>query len=185
MNLIYLHGPPAVGKLTVARELLRLIPGSVLDNHASIDFARTVFDFGTPEFWQLAQAARFVATEHAAQSSLPNLICTACYSGPEDQPQFERLQAIVSASQGRLIPVYLFCDKATLDKRIGNADRIERRKLTSPEGLATFLARWHIGPVPQADCLHIDTSLQAADESARMICSHFRIELLNGPEISV
>lgn len=173
MNLIYLHGPPAAGKLTVAHELLRLISGRILDNHASIDFARTLFDFDTPEFWQLVHTVRLIATQQAAQSSLSNLICTACYSEPENRPQFERLQAIVSTRRGRLMPVYLFCDAATLNERVSNSDRAERRKLTSPEGLAAFMGKWNIVPVPHADCLSIDTSQRPAAESAQMICSHF------------
>lgn len=176
MNLIYLHGPPAAGKLTVARELLPLIACRILDNHASIDFGRVLFDFGTPEFWQLVEKVRFVAIELAAQSSLPNLICTACYSDPQDRAAFERLQAIVFANHGRLMPVYLRCDNATLSERISNPDRVERRKLTSQEGLAAFIAKWNIGPVPHAECFTVDTSLQTAVESANAICAHFGLE---------
>jgi hypothetical protein len=183
MNLLFLHGPPAAGKLTVARELLRLIPGRMLDNHASIDYSRTLFDFGTPEFWRLVQAIRVVTTEQAAQSALPNLICTQCYSEPEDHSHFERLQAIVSAYHGRLMPVFLFCDSATLNERVGNSDRAERRKLTSREGLAAFMEQWNIVPVTHPDCLKIDTSLQPASESAQSICTHFRLIKSSEPDV--
>jgi hypothetical protein len=50
MKLIFLHGSPAVGKLTVAKALLRLVQGRLVDNHAAIDLARTIFDFGAPGF---------------------------------------------------------------------------------------------------------------------------------------
>jgi hypothetical protein len=173
MNLIYLHGPPAVGKLTIARELLRFIPGRLLDNHASIDFGRILFEFGTPEFWQFVHKLRLIAVQHAAQSNIPNLICTSCYSDPEDRPHFERLQEILGTQYGRLIPVYLFADTNTLNQRVGNPDRRERRKLTSEEGLASALTKWNIAPVPQADCMHIDTSRQSAAESATLIIEHF------------
>lgn len=183
MNLIFLHGPPAAGKLTVARELLRLMPGRMLDNHASIDYGRTLFDFGTPEFWQLVQSIRIVAIEQAAQSTLPNLICTQCYSEPEDRPYFDRLQVIVSAHHGRLMPVFLFCANATLNARVGNSDRAERGKLTSHEGLAAFMAKWNIVPVAHPDCLTIDTSRQPATASAQIICSHFELIKPNAPDV--
>jgi tRNA uridine 5-carbamoylmethylation protein Kti12 len=48
MKLLFLHGSPATGKLTVAKALLRMVPGRLMDNHAAIDFARTIFDFGAP-----------------------------------------------------------------------------------------------------------------------------------------
>lgn len=35
----------------IARELATRIDGRVLDNHASIDFARALFEFGTTKFW--------------------------------------------------------------------------------------------------------------------------------------
>ena len=40
MKLIFLHGSPAVGKLTVAKALLRLVQGRLMDNHANVDLAR-------------------------------------------------------------------------------------------------------------------------------------------------
>jgi hypothetical protein len=50
MKLVFLHGSPAVGKLTVAKALLRMVLGRLFDNHAAVDLARTVFDFGAPGF---------------------------------------------------------------------------------------------------------------------------------------
>ena len=48
MKLVFLHGSPAVGKLTVANALLRRIVGQPVRRHAAIDLARTVFEFGAP-----------------------------------------------------------------------------------------------------------------------------------------
>jgi tRNA uridine 5-carbamoylmethylation protein Kti12 len=53
MKLIFLHGAPASGKLTVATALLKALPARLLDNHAAIDAARTVFDIGAPGFGNL------------------------------------------------------------------------------------------------------------------------------------
>jgi hypothetical protein len=38
MKLVFLHGSPAVGKLTVAKALLRMVSGRLFDNHAAIDW---------------------------------------------------------------------------------------------------------------------------------------------------
>jgi hypothetical protein len=46
MKLVFLHGAPAAVKLTIAKALLRRVPGRLFDNHAAIDLARTLFDFG-------------------------------------------------------------------------------------------------------------------------------------------
>jgi len=57
MKLLFLHGAPAAGKLTVAKALLRIVPGRLMDNHAAIDLALTVFDFGAPGFWRTASSS--------------------------------------------------------------------------------------------------------------------------------
>jgi hypothetical protein len=43
MKLLYLHGAPAAGELTVSKALLRMDPRKLFDNHAAIDVARQVF----------------------------------------------------------------------------------------------------------------------------------------------
>ena len=67
MKLLFLHGAPAAGKLTVAKALLQLVPGRLFDNHAAIDLARTLFDFGAPGFWELVHATRYQALDIAAE----------------------------------------------------------------------------------------------------------------------
>src|SRR5436190_2013325 len=67
MKLLFLHGAPAAGKLTIAKALLRLVPGRLMDNHAAIDLALTVFDFGAPGFWELVHDVRLSALDAAAR----------------------------------------------------------------------------------------------------------------------
>ena len=69
MKLLLLHGAPAAGKLTVAKALLRQVPGRLFDNHAAIDLARTIFDFGAPGFWELVRSLRYAALEAGAAGS--------------------------------------------------------------------------------------------------------------------
>ena len=58
MKLIFIHGAPASGKLTVAKALLRAVPGRLFDNHVAINLARTVFDLDAPGFWELVHVVR-------------------------------------------------------------------------------------------------------------------------------
>jgi hypothetical protein len=67
MKVVFIHGAPAAGKLTTARALLDRVGGRLFDNHAAIDVARTVFEFGTPEFWELVQATRVLVLESASK----------------------------------------------------------------------------------------------------------------------
>jgi AAA+ superfamily predicted ATPase len=58
MKLVFLYGAPGRGKLTTARALRNRVNGRLFDNHAAIDVARMVFDFGAPGFWELVQTVR-------------------------------------------------------------------------------------------------------------------------------
>jgi hypothetical protein len=78
MKLVFLHGSPAVGKLTVAKALLRMVSGRLFDNHAAIDLARTVFDFGAPGFWELVHSVRYSAIDAAAEHGVSLVVTTFC-----------------------------------------------------------------------------------------------------------
>ncbi len=67
MRLVFIYGPPAVGKLTVARELGRLTGLAVFDNHLSIDAVRPVFDFDSPHMPGLVAKIRHLVIGEAAR----------------------------------------------------------------------------------------------------------------------
>lgn len=173
MKLLFIHGSPAVGKLTLAKALLRIVPGRLMDNHAVIDFVRTIFDFDAPGFWQLIHDVRYSAFDAAAASGVPLLVTTFCYVEPEDRDQFGKFEAIMQRRGGELLPVFLHCSREEAMRRIGNPDRVERRKMASGEALANYLDRHHFTAAPRADCLKLDTSVTPADVTAQRIVEHF------------
>ena len=173
MKLIFLHGSPAVGKLTVAKELLRLVPARLMDNHANVDLARTVFDFGAPGFWELVHASRCVALDAAATHGVPLLVTTYCYVAPHDLTDYEEFEAIVRRHGGEMHPVFLHCPQEEALRRVGNADRVERRKVTSTEGLLDFVDGKNFTSVPRQDCITFDTGAMLPDTVARAIVDHF------------
>lgn len=130
MELIFLHGAPAVGKRTVAQALAPLIPARVTENHDSIDLALTIMDFGAPGFWDLVYDLRLRVLEAAAQSDLPCLITTACYIHPKDLALYEDWETLIARHGGRIRPIHLHADPDTLRQRIVSADRAKRGKLT-------------------------------------------------------
>jgi hypothetical protein len=172
MKLIFLHGAPAAGKLTVAKALLRMVPGRLFDNHAAIDLALTVFDFGAPGFWGLVHSVRCSALDAAAEHGVSLLVTTFCYA-PDDRPQYEKFEEIMGRHGGELLPVFLHCTREEAVRRVGNPDRVERRKLTSAESLIRHLDNDNLSPVPRPDCLKLDTEIRSAEATAREIISHF------------
>jgi hypothetical protein len=173
MKLIFLHGSPAAGKLTVARALLRMVSGRLFDNHAAIDLARTVFDFGAPGFWELVHRVRTSTIETAAEHGVSLVVTTFCYAEPDDLAQFREFEEILRRHNGELLPVYLYCSREEAGRRVGNPDRVERRKMTSQESLIRDLDKYNFSPVPRSDCLRLDTEIRSADLNAQEIVRRF------------
>jgi hypothetical protein len=172
MKLLFLHGAPAAGKLTVAKAL----PARLMDNHAAIDLALTIFEFGAPGFWALVHDVRLSAIDAAAEHGVPLLVTTFCYAEPEDREQFRQIEAIVQRHGGKLLPVFLHCSREEALRRIGNPDRVERRKLTSAEQLIRDLDRYDLTAVPRPDCLRLDTGVNAAEVTAQKVVRHFGLD---------
>jgi len=55
MRLIFIYGPPATGKLTVAKELAKLTKYKIFHNHLTVDLIGSVLKFGTKTFLTLVQ----------------------------------------------------------------------------------------------------------------------------------
>jgi hypothetical protein len=181
MKLIFLHGAPASGKLTVAQALLRTVPGRLFDNHAAIDLARTVFDFGAPGFWPLVHRLRCTVLDAAARQGVPLVVTTYRYSEPDDRPALEEFDAILARHGGDVLPVFLHCSREETLRRLGGADRAQRRKITSAGGFDAFAAQFNIVPVPRADCLKLDSASRSAEATAQEIIRHFALSSSQQP----
>jgi hypothetical protein len=175
MKLLFIHGAPAAGKLTTARALLNRANGRLFDNHAAIDVARAVFDFGAPGFWELVQAVRMSVLGAAAERSIPLMVMTFVYVDPHDLATFEQFEATVQRHGGELLPVFLQCSTEEIVRRIGNSDRVARRKMASEQSVRDFVARHQICAVPRAGCLVLNSEANDPEANAQSIIRHFNL----------
>jgi hypothetical protein len=83
VRLVYLYGPPAVGKLTVARELAALTGFKLLHNHLTVNLVHALFPFGSPSFMRLVRQFRHEMVAEAAREGV-DLIVTGVYLGTEE-----------------------------------------------------------------------------------------------------
>jgi broad-specificity NMP kinase len=132
MNLIFIHGAPAVGKLTIARELAHLTGYRLFHNHLTVDLVTSVFDFGSAPFVLLREQIWLAVFQEAAQQNI-SLIFTF---SPERTVR-ERFIAdaieTVEARQGKVIFVELTCSANELEKRLQSPSRSQFGKLNSLE----------------------------------------------------
>jgi len=79
MKLIFIYGPPATGKLTVARELSKLTGYKIFHNHLTADLVSSFFPFGTKAYSDLVARIRLDLIETAAKNKVRGVIFTFVY----------------------------------------------------------------------------------------------------------
>jgi hypothetical protein len=173
VNLVFLFGPPAAGKLTVGRELAHLTGFALFHNHLIVDAVAAVFPFGSDAFVRLRQEfwLRVIAEAAAADRSL---IFTFAPEPTVPADFVPEVQRAVTARGGLVHFVHLTCSVAEQDRRIDNADRARFGKLRARDILAQLRAdpgsAW-TGPVD----FSIDTVAHAPADAARAIIAHFAL----------
>jgi hypothetical protein len=174
MKLIFIYGPPAVGKLTVANELAALTGYKVFHNHVTVDLALGFFEFGSRGFGRLVDAVRMLMFEVAATEKLDGLIFTFVYGAPHDDPFIERVLRVVEGKGGEVCFVQLFCDPPVLEERVVQPERACYKKLASVEVLRELVGRHELfSPVPFRESLCLDTTYTPPRELAETIAAAY------------
>jgi hypothetical protein len=175
MRLIFIHGPVASGKLTIARELATLTGFRLFHNHLVVDAVGAVFDFGSEPFVALREQTWLGVFREAARHDI-SLIFTFA---PERtvRPSFipEAIEAVKSAD-GEVVFVRLTCPMAELERRVTDAARGGFGKLRSLDQFRE-LARTDAFSYPGLPDtgLTIDTSVTSPHEAAMEIRDFFSL----------
>ena len=169
MKLIFLHGPPASGKYTIARVLHASHGVLNFHNHLTIDVAKSLFDFGTDEFWDLTHRLRRTALAARADQGDASVVFTSCYSSPHDDPIVAALEGDVISRGGKLIPVFLECSMEELRRRVTDPSREEMRKLHTVEGLDEYVGAWNFVALDRPNTICLETDARSPAECAEEI----------------
>jgi len=68
MQLIFIHGPAACGKLTVATELAAITGLRLFHNHLTVDLVAALFEFGSEPFVRLRESIWLDAFREAGEA---------------------------------------------------------------------------------------------------------------------
>lgn len=133
--LVYLYGPPVVGKLTVARQLAELSGLALFHNHLTVNAITPVFPIGSDPFIAVVHRLRLDVFETAASVG-ESLIFTnsSLWSGSDGRRHFAEFAGEadrrVRAAGGRTLFVQITAPLAVLQSRLGSEDRSQLGKLT-------------------------------------------------------
>jgi hypothetical protein len=168
--LLFLHGPPGVGKLTVALELEKLTGHRVFHNHLTVDLVGSVFSFGTDPFIQLREEI-WLATFRLAAQTKTSLIFTFA---PEQtvSPDFvEKTITTIESNGGSVIFVELVCSEEILLRRLDEPTRARFAKLNSAK-YQELKADGAFDYPRIRSSLTLDTSSTPPDETAQLIADY-------------
>lgn len=173
MELIFIHGPAAAGKLTVARALAELTGLPLFHNHLTVDALTPVFPFGSDAFVALREQTWLSVFGEAARRGT-SLIFTFT---PERtvRPSFvdAAVDAVTSAG-GAVRFVRLTCDGDERERRAESESRRLYGKLCSRDLLRELesAGAFEYPALPNSG-LTIDTGRTAPAEAAAAIRAFF------------
>ena len=168
MKLIFIHGAPAVGKLTVARELASATGFRLFHNHLTVDLVSSLFPFGSEPFILLREQIWLAAFAEAARQNL-SLIFTFNPERTVRQRFIQDATEVVEAAGGKVVFVELTCVENELERRMEDASRKEFGKLASIEQYRSLKATGAFEFPKLPEGLSIDTTNRSPAESAQLI----------------
>ena len=171
MDLVFLHGAAAAGKLTTARALHARLGWPVFHNHLVVDLLTEVFPFGSPAFVRLRDRIWLDVFAEAAAAGRSLLFTFA--PEPTVPPGFaERTRTAVQQAGGRVRFVRLTVSTAEQEHRLEGADRAEFHKLRDVDVLRSLRDGGRPVELPPAD-LTVDTEVSPPEQTAATVIEHF------------
>jgi hypothetical protein len=189
--LLFVVGPPAVGKMSVGQAIADRTGLRLFHNHIAIELALRYFDYGSPAFHRIDGQIRRLVIEEVAASDLPGLVFTYvwAFNLPEDQALVEEYAKPFRERGAHVLFVELEATQAELLKRIAGLSRLaekpSRRDLdASRRDLLEIDARYQLNSGgkfdERQDYLRINNTLLTPSEVAERVIEHFALPRLTG-----
>ena len=182
--VIFIYGPIAVGKLTVAEILSKKLGYKLAHNHHVNDFVNEIFDRGSHISHVMKEDLRYYLLESVVKAKM-NLVATHCYSdnfisttGLSDPKYVETLEKKLTKLGAKFYPVHLRASNEELFRRVTMNSRKKFKKLASKEVMKKYLTRSgndHQNSPKLKNNFVIDNTNLSPQKVADMIIKHFKI----------
>ncbi len=182
-TVVFIYGPIAVGKLTVAKILSKKLGYKLTHNHALNDFVDEVFTRSTYESSVMKERLRYDLMESAVKAKI-NFITTHCYAhnyvsgtGLSDPKYVETLEKKIIKLGANFYPVHLQAENKELLNRVSASSRKKFRKLVNKKIMREFVKDkdWNSSPKLKNN-LVIDNTNLSPKKVADIIIKHFKIK---------
>ncbi len=181
MKLVIIFGPPAVGKLTVGRELAKKCGFRILHKQEIFDLLDDFFFFGTDEYRQADEGIRELIIKTAAkQKHLAGLIMTFVWAF-NDQRDMDFIKKILQISKKNKIDVYfveLQSSESERKARVTSETRKEMKKVATIKGLEALEKdkdfSSNVDYFADKNYLKLDNTVLSAEKCAELIVEYFK-----------
>lgn len=169
MRLLFIYGPVASGKLTIARLVAERTGLSLFHNHLIVDAVAAVFPFGSKEFVRLRESF-WIETISTAAKAGQSLIFTFAPEPTVADDFPDRVSRLVEAVGGEVIYVALDIEPDEQERRLVDPARAAFGKLRSTEILRNLRSSMDtcMQAMPQP-AMRVDTGRTTPEQAADAI----------------
>lgn len=137
MQLIFIYGPPAVGKLIIAQKLVKITNFKLYHNHLVHNLVTSIFDHDTHR--SLMAKINTLILSVAMKEQMHGIVITNCYIHPDDDEFIDNIINIAKENNCKINFVQIVCNRKTLFKRVVNQSRKKYGKLKNKNELKNLL----------------------------------------------
>ncbi len=181
--VVFLYGPFAVGKLTVAKVLSKKLGYKLIHNHYLNDFLLQVFDRHSYEMDFMKDSMRYSLLENMVKAKV-SVVATHAYShnfisrtGLTDPQFIKNMEKKITKAGAKFYPVHLKASNEELLKRVGMASRKEFKKLTSKKIFLKEISSRDFQTSPKLkNNFIVDNTNLSPEKVSDMIIKHFNLK---------
>jgi predicted Zn-ribbon and HTH transcriptional regulator len=176
-SIVYLIGPPAVGRFTVAKAIANLNDAAVVDNQLiNIPIFSLLTESPDAEvtkgMWREIDSVRdavFRMIEEVAPRSVSYVLTNALEDEPESYVLYDRVKRIAASRGSHFLPVVMTCEIEEELRRVQDPSRTERMKIDNIERARRYIENTPFFIPRDDEVLTIDTASLEPDHAAQLI----------------
>lgn len=181
--VIFIYGPIAVGKLTVAKILSKKLGYKLSHNHALNDLVDELFIYKSPVSNLMKERLRYDIFQNAVKAKI-NFVTTHCYAhnfvsttGLTDSEYVQTLEKKLTRLGAKFYPVHLKADSKELLRRVSGRSRTRFKKLTDKKIMSEHISYrdWQTSPKLKNN-LVIDNTKLPPSKVSDIIIGHFKLK---------
>lgn len=167
-KVVFIHGPPACGKLTIGKELEKVTGYKLFHNHLVIDLLLSLFEFGTPNFIKHREKLWYDLIGDAVSEG-EDLIFTFNPEATVSTSFVTDITTLINNRGGTIDFVSVVCPDEEICIRIESESRKAYRKLSSGAFFMEIKAQNGFAYPEIPSEITIDSLKYSAKESAQLI----------------